>query len=431
MTEQILRRIRALKETRQRLLTEQERRLAQAAAEQRDLTDEEKQADEAGHAQLEAIQDELGRYERQAKAEALAAAVADDARQAGRDAIDPKGGFGSIGEFARAVYRAVVAGEHDPRLSLQAAFPSTVGRETGSDDGYMVPAEYRQQIWEAVFDEEGLLSMIAPEPTTSNAVSILTDETTPWGSSGVQAYWAGEVTDMSSFATKLATKAELIKVHKLFAFSVASDDLVEDAPRLTDRLTRKAGMAIRWKAEEAIVNGDGAGKPLGWFKSSALVSVAKETSQAAATIVAANVTKMLSRLLTPGIRDAFWLINPDAFPQLPLMTVGQQPVYIPPTTGLTAAPGGFLLGRPVRFSDHCETLGTKGDIQLVSPSGYYAVNKTGGLTFDASMHLYFDRGAQAFRWTFRLGGQPLLSAPVSPARGSATRSYFVSLDTRS
>ena len=49
-----------------------------------------------------------------------------------------------------------------------------------------------------------------------------------------------------------------------------------------------------------------------------------------------------------------------------------------------------------------------------------------------SHSLVDDRGKvlRAFRWIFRVGGQPVLSAPVSPAKGSATKSHFVVLDDR-
>ncbi len=47
-----------------------------------------------------------------------------------------------------------------------------------------------------------------------------------------------------------------------------------------------------------------------------------------------------------------------------------------------------------------------------------------------SMHLWFDQGATAFRWTFRIGGQPWLSAPISRKNGSNTLSHFVALQTR-
>ena len=56
--------------------------------------------------------------------------------------------------------------------------------------------------------------------------------------------------------------------------------------------------------------------------------------------------------------------------------------------------------------------------------------KTGGVKFAASIHLFFDFAVNAYRWMFRIGGQPILSAPVSPAKGSDTESHFVTLATR-
>jgi len=110
--------------------------------------------------------------------------------------------------------------------------------------------------------------------------------------------------------------------------------------------------------------------------------------------------------------------------------LGQQPIWTPPATGFQNAPGGFLFGRPVRFSEHCKTLGDKGDIQLLDLKGYYGVRKEGGTRYATSLHLYFDYGLQAFRWILRFGGQPHLSAPVAPANGANTKSHFVSLDER-
>jgi hypothetical protein len=90
------------------------------------------------------------------------------------------------------------------------------------------------------------------------------------------------------------------------------------------------------------------------------------------------------------------------------------------------------------YSEHAQTLGTKGDVQLVNPFGYYATVKQSGdggeglpgLEFAQSIHLYFDYNLTAFRWTFRLGGQPYLSAAISPAKGSNTKSHFVTLAAR-
>lgn len=88
------------------------------------------------------------------------------------------------------------------------------------------------------------------------------------------------------------------------------------------------------------------------------------------------------------------------------------------------------MGRPVEFTEHNEALGTVGDLVLADLKGYFSATKASGISFASSIHLYFDLGMQAFRWTFRMGGQPYLSKPVSPARGSATKSHFVALGAR-
>ena len=52
------------------------------------------------------------------------------------------------------------------------------------------------------------------------------------------------------------------------------------------------------------------------------------------------------------------------------------------------------------------------------------------LDFAASIHLFFDQNLTAFRWIFRLGGQPYLSGPVAAAKGAGTKSHFVCIENR-
>ncbi|MCB0675015.1 MAG: hypothetical protein KDC59_23965, partial [Saprospiraceae bacterium] len=83
-----------------------------------------------------------------------------------------------------------------------------------------------------------------------------------------------------------------------------------------------------------------------------------------------------------------------------------------------------------RFSEQCATLGDLGDVQLVNPKGYYAATRQNAPAYAESIHLFFDYNIKAFRWIFRIGGQPHLSAPVTPNKGSSTRSHFVTLAAR-
>lgn len=427
----------AMLQERADLVAEAKRIFAAATAEGRDLTEDEKKRDDAINARLSALADDISREERRREWERTVAQAVPDANvQAAQRAQislreraedDPNRGFRNLADFALSVRQASLpGGAVDERLRIGAA--PTSYHETGgaAGEGYMLPPAMRQEIWNVVNEVDSLLAEVESEPTASNSVEFVKDETTPWGATGVQAAWRAEGTQMS--ASKLATTAETMKLHELYAFVLATEELLADAPRLNARLTNKAGQAIRYKLNEAFVNGTGAGQPLGWFTSSAKVSVAKESGQAAATVVAANVAKMYARVINPG--QSNWYVNQDVLPQLLTMTLGNNSVYVPPASGFQNAPGGFLFGRPVKFLENCATIGTQGDIQLVNPKGYYAVTKGSNPEFAESIHLYFDYNVRAFRWIFRANGQPFLSAAISPAKGSTTRSHFVVLDTR-
>jgi len=350
---------------------------------------------------------------------------ANQAAAAPQDSVVQRSGFQSIADFALDVMRACApGGVRSERLTRMMAVPAGYLQETGADEGYMVPPEFRQQIWNLVFDDQDILGRIAPESTASNSVELLADESTPWGSAGVQASWRAEGAQMT--ASKVATKLRQVRLHELYAFVLATGELLRDAPRLNDRLTTGAAEAITWKISEAVMFGDGAGQPLGWMNSGSLISVNRAVANQIAT---ADVLGMFSRLLTQGgSRNVIWLANPSTIPQLYAMVSGQNNVWFPPQAGFAGAPGGFLLGKPVVLTDHAQTLGTKGDLQLVDLGGYYAAQQASSPQFDTSIHLFFDYNIQAFRWIFRFGGEPMLSAPVTPAKGAATRSHFIALN---
>lgn len=358
---------------------------------------------------------------------------------AGRTAneLNPEttGGFRNLAEFAVAVRNAQGGLGMDQRLNSiteggeRGAAPANFQQnQGGAGEGWLVPSDFRQAIWELAFDGPDLLSMVTPEPTSSNSVKIAKDESTPWGASGVQAYWRAEGTQM--LASKAAATGTTVELHELFAFVLATSEVLEDAARLQDRLTRQAARAIGWKASDAIAWGDGNGKPLGFMNSGALVTVAKETGQAAASLAVKNILKMNARLLRNGGRPVF-LANSDIDPELGALTIGNVPAFLPNNQPLSSPWEGYIRGKPLLYNEHFKSLGQLGDIVLADLSGYYAATKQGGgIDFAASIHLFFDYNIQAFRWTFRFGGQPFLSAPVSPANGANTKSHFVTLEGR-
>ena len=352
------------------------------------------------------------------------------------------GGFRAMAEFARAVMTSRTGGQIDERL---AALPSDIDVRFGAStppatwnqnagtggEGFLVPPDFRRQIWEIAYDENDLLGMVGPEPTQSNAVMVPRDETTPWGAAGVQAYWSAEAKQFTGSKAQLT--AALMNLHKLYAFVAASDELLADAPMMNDRLTRQAGRAIKWKASEAIFAGTGEGQPLGIQTSPAIVVVPKDTGQASKTLSISNIANCMARVLRVG-GTPVWLANQDVIPQLVQLTygTGSWPAWLPNNQPLRESPfNGTLMGYPIMFTEHAQTIGTQGDLTLVNLDGYYAATKSeGGLNFAASIHLFFDLDMTAFRWTFRLAGQPLLSQPMVSPKSTVPKSHFVTLAAR-
>lgn len=407
-----------------------------AAAESRDLTDDEAAAFDAEREALARTNAAISREEALIEAERSAGVqIPDGAHITVTENIerDPKRGFKSFGEFAAAVKAGAGRGAAiDDRLQIGAAAPGTYGNEaSGADGGFAIPPAFSSDIWSLSLGEGSLIPMTDNTEVTGNSMTFPKDETTPWGGSGVQAYWQAEAD--AARASKPALGLDTLRLHKLMTLIPVTDELLTDAAALGSYLSNQAPERIMWKANEAILFGTGAGQPRGCLNSDSLVTVAKETGQAAASIVQPNISKMRSRLKTGELKNAVWIGNPDILPALEAMTIGQIPIFLPPGTGLRdGGYDGTLNGRPLILSEHANALGAQGDLSLVSLKGYRTITKAGGIETATSMHLYFDAALTAFRFMFRIDGQPIMKAPITPPQGKSTntRSYFVTLGAR-
>ena len=352
-----------------------------------------------------------------------------------------KGGFPHMGEFLASVRTGSGRGGNiDPRL-VRGATPSTWGNEgVGSDGGFAVPPDFSGPIQEKIMGETSLLPRTDMIPTGSNTYTVPKDETSPWDSSnGIQAYWDGEAAAHTQ--TKPQLTQDSIRLHKLSCLVPVTDEQLEDTPGLGGYVSRKAATKMNFKVNFAIVQGSGVGMPRGILNSPCLVSVAKETSQAADTLVAENIVKMYSRMYAESLPTSVWLVNQDIFPQLFLVTVnvknvagsenvGGAPVFMPPG-GLSMAPYGMLMGRPIVPTQACETIGDQGDIIFADLMQFMCPVKNGGAIRQAmSLHVWFDYDLMAFKFTLRMGGQASWGQALSPRDGSNTLSPFVTLDAR-
>ena len=97
---------------------------------------------------------------------------------------------------------------------------------------------------------------------------------------------------------------------------------------------------------------------------------------------------------------------------------------------VSASPFATLKGRPVVPVEACSTVGDLGDIILVALNQYMGVSKGTDIRADVSMHLFFDAAALAYRFIFRVAGQPMWGAAITPQHGNLTRSWAVGLEAR-
>jgi HK97 family phage major capsid protein len=357
---------------------------------------------------------------------------------------DPKRGFSSFGEFCRAVKEEGpnLSNPKDERLRIGAATPTTVGNElSGADGGFLVPPDYSRAIQTYAFEQESLLPLTDNLDIAGNSMIFPKDETVPWGTDGVRAYWQAEATSGTQVKPKLSTT--VLRLYKLMALVPVTDELIEDTNALEGYLPRKTGDSIRWKLNQAILFGTGAGQPLGAFATgnNAVVTVAKESGQATLTLLFRNIAKMIARLPSEGgsFGRSLWFINNDVLPAVMGLTndsngtAGTYPVYVPfgSTVGgvQVTEPYGRLFNRPVVVTQHCASFTNQGDVLLLDPYYVRSISKD-MMETATSMHLYFDADATAFRTTCRVDAQPKIVNPIAPYNGSNNLSPFVQLGAR-
>lgn len=340
--------------------------------------------------------------------------------------------WGDFGEVALAVRNAAY-GTLDQRLTKAAGGQS---EGIGADGGFLVPPEFIAELLKRDDETTGLDSFCRRLTTGQNAVTLPIDPTQPWEQVGIRSFWQGEAEAMTK-TKKSDFQLWSLQLANLNTRVDATDDLLEDSALLSSVLMTEMPREQQWKIDHGIMFGTGVRQPFGIHNSGALVVVPKETGQAAATVVAENIVKMYARLPARSMSRARFLITPQVMEQLPLLKIGDMPVWLP-GGNMASAPFGTVMGRPIIPTEASKDLGQQGDVTLVDFSQYVWLTKRSSLRdgdgrrFDQSIHVNFDTNETAFRLTLRANGRPIWDAPMKPAIGkSYNRSPFVTLAVRS
>lgn len=361
--------------------------------------------------------------------------------------LGQNGGFRSLGEFASAVHNAcTLNGPVDSRLVRNDA--SGANETTGADGGYLVPPDYAAGVIDLIQEQSILLPQARRVTIAGNRLieAYLVESKRDDGHrhGGVLAYWKGEAQQYK--ASKPTFGERTTQLDKLTAICPVTEELLMDEPAIESTLDTKVAQEFAWKADAAIFNGSGSGSmPLGMVMpttNAALVTVDKESGQAAGTVNVQNILKMWNRMPAQCRANAKWYINQDLELQLMQLMMGTDtvatsdsgvtvsfggPLWLP--AGAYGNENGKLLGRDVIPLEQAAAVGSVGDIAFLDATQYLIVERA-GINKQTSMHMYFDTDEVAFKFSWRVGGRPDWMTAITGANSTIARSPYVALAAR-
>lgn len=312
-----------------------------------------------------------------------------------------------------------------------------------SDGGFLVQPEYEKSILQRIYETGEVASLVGKKKMNSERLILpAVDEDSRvdgsrWG--GILSYWLAEAQTYTSSKPKFR-EIQLV-AHKLIALVYATEELLADTAMLESYIDEIVPQELAFKLDNAIINGTGAGQPLGILSSPSTIvqSYASGEGTAGTPPSSADILAMWSRLFAPYRKDAVWLINQTIEPGLIPLTIGapslgQILIYQAPGVAGNQTGRGMMFGRPVIPIEQTAAVGVQGDIILWSPSGYLLAMRQ-ELRADSSMHVAFLTGEMAFRFMMRADGQPWWKKPLQPyyqtgGTAPATLSSQVILQTR-
>lgn len=345
-------------------------------------------------------------------------------------AQDPRRGYADHADFLRDVMRAGRTGSVPERLRPLAT-QGTDEQQTSSNPhgGYFVPVGIAPGVLSVAPELDPLEGLVRRIPMTAPTVRFNARVDKNHSSSvsgGFRVYRRPETVDGT--ASRAEFEQVTLTANEEFGAVHATEAVIADSPESFIAIIQ-SGMSDEFVAARMNerINGTGVGERQGILNAACLISVAKETGQAAASIVVENIDKMAARCWR--YNQAVWLANHNTRPQLKglVRSVGTGGQVVP---YFITSPNGqeTLDGRPIFFTEFAKTLGTQGDLILGNWSehldGTYQSEQ-----YAESMHVRFLAAERTFRFYRRNDGQWWWRSALTPKNGD-TLSPTVVLATR-
>jgi len=263
-----------------------------------------------------------------------------------------------------------------------------------ADGGYLVPEEYDRRLID-VLDEENIMRSLATKITTSGEHKINIAATKPAAS------W---IEEGGALTFGDATFAQiLMDAHKLnVAIKVTEELLYDNAFGLENYIITQFGKALANAEEDAFLNGDGTGKPLGLFAATGGGTLAGTLT---AAIKSDDVLDLVYALKRPYRKSASFIMNDKTLLSLrKLKDNNGQYIWQP---SYQAGEPDRVLGYPVHTSAYAPE-----DAIAFGDYKYYNIGDRGNRSFKQLNELFAGNGMIGYVAKERVDGKLILPEAV-------------------
>lgn len=270
-----------------------------------------------------------------------------------------------------------------------------------ADGGYLVPTEYDRRLIEGL-EEENIFRQLGTTITTSGERKINIAGTKP------AAAWIDEG-EALAFGDAKFSQINL-DAHKLHvAVKVTEELLYDNAFGLEDYLLRQFSKALGNAEEDAFLNGDGTGKPLGIFATTGGAEIGV-TAASATAITADEIINLVYSLKRPYRKNAKFIMNDQTISLLRKLKDGNQAYLWQPS--VQAGEPDRLFGYEVITSPYVPTVEADKPVIAFGDFSYYNIGDRGTRSFAELKELFAGNGMIGFVAKERVDGKLVLPEAI-------------------
>ncbi|MBR3288499.1 MAG: phage major capsid protein, partial [Lachnospiraceae bacterium] len=269
-----------------------------------------------------------------------------------------------------------------------------------ADGGYLVPEELDRKLVEKL-NEENIFRGFADVITTGGERKINIADTEPAAS------WIEEGGALVFSDAKFSQIT--LDAHKLHvAIKVTEELLYDNVFGLENYIVRKFAEALSNAEEDAFLNGNGEGKPLGIFDATGGGAIAEELTSA--TLKADNIMDLIYDLKRPYRRKARFITNDKTIALIRKLKDNNGAYLWQPA--LVAGEPDKILGYPVHTSAFCPQMEAGKPFMAFGDFSYYKIGDRGTRSFAELKELFAGNGMVAFVAKERVDGKLTLKEAV-------------------